>query len=251
MPPPIQFRIESQPSPDGWRLYTLPYAYPLEPEPRAALVSFVRALVGEARALLAGHHLTALLQYNQLNLGNSGHIFAAKAPEWGVDWGLGYWPERKPPTLWTVEDFTNLDIGEMPRPMMNQIFAVSKGDAAADAMLGEVLGLGPVIVALSDCPLDAVKARARQLFHPLIQDATLKLFPFYFPLLCTGTFAPENAAHLAEWTCGIQFYLREGPEEKGLFLASSRPLDDAFKRAGAQNEKGHWIWQPQPAKETR
>lgn len=238
-------RIEGRTGPAGWNTYLIPYAQPL-PVPEGSrwqLRCFLSTFVPQVRKTLVGLELMGLMQYNQLNLGGAAGILSAKAHAWGVDWGLGYWPERTPPTLWTADDFSNLGIGEMPRPMMHQVFGITKGDDAVMEAATTMIGLGPVILTLCEGGPAAVKAKAREQFHPLIQEPALKNFAYYFPLLCADTLAETNAERLPSWTCGIAFYLRESPEEEGVFIASKCPLAGTLEAIGAKAESGGiWTW---------
>jgi len=246
---PFQLTLRALPSPDRWSLYVLPYprAFPLEEDERLVVRPWVRRVLDSAALEFPGHHLAGVIQYNQLTYGDASMILAEQAPQWGFDWGLGYWPEREPPTLWTQADFENLDVGEKPRPMMNQVFGVTKGPAAVLLAADALLGLGPVIVTLSEDPVEKVKQRATALFQPLIRDMSLKNFSYYFPLLATTTFAPKEGSFLDEWACGISFYLRESPEENGIFIASRRPLDRVWQATGGvQSEPGVWTWPSEP-----
>jgi hypothetical protein len=196
------------------------------------------------------HSLGGFVQFNQLSYGDASMILAERAPQWGLDWGLGYWPEREPPTLWTRADFENLDVGERPRPLMNQVFGLTKGPEAVLQAAEALLGFGPVILTLSEDPVEKVKQRATALFRPLIRERSLKNFAYYFPLLVAATFAPKDGAFREEWACGISFYLRESPEENGIFIASRRPLERVWQATGAvESEPGVWTWPAEASSE--
>lgn len=245
----FQPNLLSLKSPGRWHLYRLPYPrpFPLDDTECRIVRSWVESVINGAAMEYPSFHLGGVIQYNQLTYGNASMILAERAPQWGFDWGLGYWPEREPPTLWTPADFENLDVGEMPRPMMNQVFGVTQSAQAVLQSARALLGLGPVILTLSEDPVEKVKQRATALFRPLIRDISLKNFTYYFPLLAASTFAPSDGPFREEWTCGISFYLRESPEEKGIFIASRRPLDRVWQATGAvQSEPGVWTWPSEP-----
>lgn len=237
------------PSPDGWRLclFRYPHTVPLNEESRATVRRIFLRFWNEVLAEFAGFHPYALLQYNQLHLGNAHRIMSGRFMAWGMDNGLGYWPEREPPTLWTEEDFTNLDINEPPRPLTHQVFGINKGLPAIREALDSLLGIGPIVLTLAEDSIQKVKERATATFRPLIEEPALRMFAYYYPLLCARTFVPENADKLGEWTCGIHFFLRESPEENGIFIASRRPLDRVWQAAGGvQSEPGVWTWPSEP-----
>ncbi len=237
------------PSPEGWTLclFRYPKGVPAADEDRPLLWKIFEPFLAEILKEYAGFHPHGLIQYNQLNQGDASSIMSANFMAWGIDSGLGYWPEREPPTLWTEEDFTELDIGEMPRPLMHQVFGINKGLPAIQEAFQLLLGLGPMVFTLSEDSVQKVKERATALFGPLIEEPALRMFAYYYPLLCAATFAPENEKKLNEWTCGIHFFLRESPEEKGIFIASRRPLDRVWQAAGAvESEPGVWTWPSEP-----
>lgn len=243
---PVAARLSS---PEGWTLCLLRYPkdVPLEEDDRTAVRRILGALLPAVAKEFPGFHPHGLVQYNQLNRGNAAAVMGSRFMAWGMDSGLGYWPHQDPPTLWTTEDFTELDIGEMPRPLMHQVFGIHKGMPAILEAFDLLAGLGPMVFTLSEDSVQKVKERATGLFKPLIQEPALRMFLYCYPLLCAATFDPKHAERLDEWTCGIHFFLRESPEEKGIFIASKRPLDRVWQATGAiQSEPGVWTWPAEP-----
>jgi hypothetical protein len=244
-----QISLRSLAGVEGWNLFLLAYPgeLPLTEQDRARLRRWAAAVLPQVMREFPGFHPFALAQYNQLNRGGAGRILGDHFGAWGVDAGLGYWPEREPPTFWTREEFLNLDIGEMPRPLMHQVFGINKGLPAIQEAFDLLLGLGPMVFTLSEDSPQKVKERATAQFKPLIQEPALRMFAWNYPLLCAATFEEKHAQRLNEWTCGIHFFLRESPEEKGIFIASKRPLDRVWRAAGAtETEPGVWTWPAQP-----
>ena len=229
----------------GWNLYLAGYpgALPLAGEERGRLCQWFKRFLPGLLEEYGGFHAFALLQYNQLNLGGASQIASSRFGSWSMDAGLGYWPERKPPSLWSREDFTDLDLGEARRPLMHQVFGINKGLPAIQEAFDLLAGLGPMVFTLSEDSVQKVKERATALFRPLIEEPALRMFAYYYPLLCAATFDAEHADRLDEWTCGIHFFLRESPEENGIFIASRRPLERVWKATGAvESAPGVWTW---------
>jgi len=250
---PWQPAATALPSPDGWSLFLLRYPkpVPLEEEDRALLRRMFQPFLEEVLKEYPGFHPHGLLQYNQLNRGNASRIMSDRFIAWRIDNGLGYWPEREPPALWSEEDFTNLGIGEAPRPLMHQVFGINQGLPAVREAFDLLLGLGPLVFTLSEDSAEAVKGRATAQFRPLIEEPALRMFAYCYPLLCQATFDRKHEEKLDSWTCGIHFFLRESPEENGIFIASRRPLDRVWEAAGAsQAEPGVWTWPPAQAGNT-
>jgi len=250
--PPWKPAASRLPSLEGWDLYLFRYPQPVPLEKsdcikvRRIFGIFLKKILEE----FAGYHPYALIQYNQLNRGNASRIFSDHFMAWAADNGLGYWPEREPPTLWTQEDFTNLDIGEAPRPLMHQLFGINKGLPAIEEAFCLLLGLGPMVFTLSEDSVMKVKERATALFRPLIAEPALRMFTYYYPLFSPAAFSEQNAGRLDEWTCGIHLFLRESPEENGIFIASRRPLERVWQATGAvESEPGAWTWPAEASSE--
>ncbi|MBY0508012.1 MAG: hypothetical protein K2X03_29135 [Bryobacteraceae bacterium] len=245
---PPKIALETYPQPSAWYTYRIPLGgpYPMAPELSPAVRLLVLDILRAARAARPAN-LIGILQYNQLNLGGAGMIASKNGKQWGLDWGLAYKPEEKPPTLWTVDDFTNLDVGEMPRPMMNQIFGITTGDAEVMSAVGALFGRGAVLLALSEDPPAIVRARATGQFQPLIVEESLRHFAYYFPLLSAASFAEKPAGQIEAWTCGLTFYVRESPEDGGVFLASQQPLAAVFRKLkGRETKAGAFEWLVRP-----
>ncbi len=187
--------------------------------------------------------LSAFLQYNQLNRGRAGFLLAERGKDWMPALGLGYEPHKPPPTLWTRDDFINLGIGEMPRPMMYQLFQITTGDGSIEDAINELGGIGPLLITRGPGPITEVLKQGRALFHPLIQEMSLKHFAWYLPLFNLAVLQTANADMLREWACGLTFYLRENPEDRGVVIASPDPLGPIFGAMGAKQEtQGAWTW---------
>ena len=247
--------IEKLPGANSWHAYRIPLEapFPVTAEFRHALLPLVCDILAAVRSVRTSQ-LIGILQYNQLHHGGAGMVAAKKGKEWGLEWGLGYLPEQVPPTLWTMEDFTNLDIGEMPRPVMNQIFGISAGDAAVMAAVDMLLGLGSLVLGLASEPAATVKARATAQFRPLIEEEALRHFGYYFPLFSGASFSGSSATQIENWTCGMTFYLRESPDDKGILIAASEPLEDVFQRLKGRETPAaafEWLITPQGYAEIR
>ena len=242
--PKWSLTIEPVVSETGWSVYRIPLGgFAVKMELRPMLRQFYAALDQQVRK----HHpqMSAFLQYNQLNIENAGFLLAERGRDWMPEVGIGYEPHKPPPTLWTKEEFLSLGVGEMPRPMMNQLFLITTGEEASQQAVNELAGLGPVLVMRGPAPIQDVKQQARSRFQPLIQDIALKNFAWYVPLLNLKTFTSASAANFRPWTCGLTYYLRESPEDQGVVIACEEPLAGALGAAGAEPvAKGAWTWSP-------
>lgn len=236
--------LEPCPTECGWSIFRIPVAeFPASSEVRQVLRRFYLAL--ESQFETRYPHLSAFLQYNQLNLGGAGILLAERGKDWMVSWGLGYEPHKPPPTLWTREDFLNLDIGEAPRPMMHQLFQITTGDVQVKRAVNELGGIGPLLLIRGPSASSDVLSQGKARFQSLIQDMSLKHFAWYLPLLNLASFQSANIETMNEWACGLAFYLRENPEDRGVMIASLDPLGPIFSAVGATQEShGGWTWNP-------
>ncbi len=238
----LSLTIEPCVNDTGWSVYKIPLgSFAVKRELRPVLAAFYSAL--DARVKTRHTQLSAFLQYNQLNIENAGMLLAERGRDWMPDVGIGYEPHKPPPTLWTRDDFLSLGIGEMPRPMMNQLFLVTTGDEQSLRAMNELAGLGPVLAMRGPAPIKEVMNLGKDRFQPLIQDLALKNFSWYVPLFNLKSFESANALTFRPWTCGLTFYLRESPEDQGVLIACEEPLAGAFEAAGAKaGAKGFWTW---------
>jgi hypothetical protein len=236
--------LEPCPTESGWSIYRIPIAeFPASSESGQVLRRFYLALDSQLEPRYP--HQSAFMQYNQLNLGGAGFRLAEHGKDWMLSWGLGYEPHKPPPTLWTREDFFNLDIAETPRPMMHQLFQITTGDVQIVRAVNELGGIGPLLLTRGPVPTADVLRQGKARFQPLIQDMSLKHFAWYLPLFNLAAFQAANADTMNKWACGLTFYLRENPEDAGVIVASSDPLGPIFSDVGATQEKhGGWTWKP-------
>lgn len=237
----LSLLIEPCATETGWHVYRIALgSFAAKKELRPLLADFYLALDDQVKP--QHPQLSVYLQYNQLNIENAGFILAEHGREWMPEVGIGYEPHKPPPTLWTQEEFLSLGVGEMPRPMMNQLFLVTTGDEPGRQAVRASAGLGPVLMMRGPAPVAEVQQLGKIRFQPLIHDIALKNFGWYVPLLNLATFG-NSAAAFRPWTCGLTFYLRESPDDRAVFFASAETLEPALTRIGAKpGAKGTWTF---------
>jgi hypothetical protein len=155
------------------------------------------------------------------------------APRWRPKLGLGVWPDREPPSLWTREDFLKLMPGERIRPPMYELLMITGPVAERNQARNAVLPFGSVIQVISPDSADLL-ARARQLLLPRITHGAFANFPYYVPLLEGHSLRNASAEQLQQWFCGAMTYIRESEEDHGILIASPRPLGPVFKLLGGE-----------------
>lgn len=208
--------------------------FPLSDDDSAYTLAWLERFLAAAAKPGETLHDNVLLQYTQLHLANAGNILSARGREWMPSLGLGVCPGEAP-RLWTREDFTELGLGERPRPLMNQLFLVKP---EARRLLWPS---GSVLTCITDQPLPRLFPAMKALFLPTIQEPILQAFPYYFPLL-NGT-VPMDDDRMPPWSAGIRLYIRQSPDDGGIFIWSPVRLDAALRQSGlvpSADQPGTW-----------
>jgi hypothetical protein len=226
------------PARDPWEAMVLPLSRFPTPEEELAPV---RQLLREFRRLLGKERETSsevFLQLAALYLGDGAARFARHAPDWNPRTGLGVWPDRPPPTLWTIEELSKLLPGQMPRPAMYQVFHITVFPVAGPDARDVMLGLGTVLEVLKPRSDPDWMERTKGLLLPPIQDPSLTSFPFYVPLLEGKSIAGADSAQLDAWLCGACSYIRESSEDSGILILAREPLRPILAQLGGVLETG-------------
>jgi hypothetical protein len=203
---------------------------------RQFLANLISSIQAEERL-----SVNVFVQVAALSLGEAAKDFAGHAMKWKPTIGMGVWPDRPAPTMYSREEFQNLKIGERPRRLMHQIFLL---DAACSAeATDEMIGSGTVLLTLTHGTTEAFLKTAKDLLVPRISDTSFSFFPFYVPLL-----ERKSVGHPAEilesWLCGVSVYVRESMEDNGILIVSRHSLAPLLKRFECRMEEGSqpaWI----------
>ena len=175
------------------------------------------------------------------------HIIPSKNPAVGAlispngrDWmprpGLGVWPARRPPAMWTKEDFENLEPGRPPQGAVFPTFRISAPGEARERARATIYGTGAVLEVLTRDSGDVLVERGTQLLLPTIQEPAYRSFPFYLPLLDAAALANVPYDKLQAWLCGASVYLRESIDDGGLLLVSLPPVRPVLESLGITPE---------------
>ncbi|MEW6366068.1 MAG: hypothetical protein AB1714_15670 [Acidobacteriota bacterium] len=208
-----------------WDTFVLPVsAFPV---PKAELTP-IREFVSELASKIASTRKLAsevFIQFAQLHHEDGPTRLSDHGREWMPTTGLAVWPDREPPTLWTIDELTNVLPGETVRPMMNVVFRLMGPIPARENARDTMMGLGTIIEIMIQGSADEFLAAAHAVLYPPLKEPSLKSFPFYVPLLEAKSFANARAEQLATWLCGAKAYIRESVEDKGILIASDQPLE--------------------------
>jgi hypothetical protein len=232
----VQMRQVTAPPP--WEAWLLPLsAFPVpetEIGPARKFCGNLTTAVMKQRSL----SLETLIQMEKLHLGDGPDRLSDNGREWIPAMGLGVWPGREPPTLWTKEEFEALDVGEMPRTLMYQVFRVTTEQPARHAARDRMFGLGTVLEILTRDDSEPFLEKTRAVLLPPITDKSFNCFSFYIPLFEAQTFKESTAEQLDEWFCGAAAYIRESPEDEGVLVAARDSLQDVFRSLGGELASG-------------
>ncbi len=201
------------------------------------LQSFLAEWMGQ---LAIRHQLTATawVQMTNLHQGDAAQQLSKNGALWMPELGLGVWPDREPPRLWTQADFHELSLGQAPPALMHTVFHLSKGDQAAKDAWERLAGSGTLIYALLSGNPQEFHQKMGDVLMPLIREEALRGYPFYMPLLDGNSLQAACAVHpgprqkapasqiatpLDIWMGPAKFYLRESSEDKGMLIVTSLP----------------------------
>ena len=224
----VTFRGISAPEP--WRVFLLPVSgFPLKvPE-----FGLVRRYLGMIATVLEKEHglkQEVLQQMWKLAPESGAGLVSSHAKLWKPQIGLGIWPDREPPTSWsqaTMQDAAAAALrGDEPTKPYYNLLRMTCDPATRTSAAATMCGYGTQIQTFSRIDSDELLKRSKETYLPSIRDDRFKNERFYMPLLDARTVASAGYAERLEASlCGIDFYLRESPEDKGILMITKMPFD--------------------------
>jgi len=229
-------------APRPCEVWVLPATFPLAEPELTAVRSFLTRF-SDAAGRAFGLRPEVFLQFAQLHVGDRAAMLSEHAGVWRPQQGLGVFPDRKPPTLWTVEEFMDLEPG--PRSVLvHQVFHVQAGPEASQDARDRMLGAGVVVQIMTAEGSDALLQKGKELLLPPIQEPTFRAFPLYIPLLEKRSFARAKAPQVSEWLCGATVYIRESAEDEAILIVSREPLGPVLRELGGVfDDRERPVWQ--------
>jgi len=223
-------RLAPVAAPSPWQAAVLPLSSFPVPEAelgpvRILLQKLVRAFATE------GSTLETFVDFANLHLADGAAHLSKHGRHWIPAMGMGVWPDREPPTGWTVEDFQQMVPGEKLRPLINIALRITGPAEARHHARDILLGRGVIVHMLTDSGGDQMIETARNLLLPPIKDPSMTGFPFYIPLLEAKSIGAATAPRLDAWCCGAHTYIRESVEDRGILILS-RSLEDILRGLG-------------------
>ncbi len=225
-------RLEPVAAAEGWEALFLPVGgFPVAERNAAPLDWFVEQFTAVA-ASEWGLQAEVFLQGDRLGRAGAA-VLASHGREWLPRTGLGVWPDREPPRLWNWKDLVFKIPGTAPRTLMYTVYQVTGGEDAKRQARDLLLRRGLIVQVLLAERAEAYLARTQAALLPPIQEPTFRSFPFYVPLLERKSLGrPE----LPAWMAKAVVYLRESPEDDGVLIVTSRPVQPLLDKLGAQKD---------------
>ncbi|HUA17666.1 MAG TPA: hypothetical protein VMB25_02910 [Bryobacteraceae bacterium] len=238
----------------GFSIRELPCAAPAEavlipfsayPAPRGELEThgdFVHRLVATLRSRWSLES-EMFLYIPRLNRGGGNRTLAAHAQAWSPRQGLGVWPSREPPKLWTKEEFMALDPGQAPRPLRDTVFHITRKGAQRE-VADSLRGLGSLLEFLLPAGDADFFKRSKTLLQPMLKDPAFQMFKLQVPLLDAAAIAGAAFDQLSRWLCGARAYIWESEEDHGTLVLSLAPLPAILESLGARRRPeapGEWL----------
>jgi hypothetical protein len=226
-----------------WECFLLPVsAFPLQDEEVSTAGTFLKDITSEvsARWQLASE---VCVQVEQSDETEYRLLHAKHAAKWIPEVGLGVWPDREPPAVWTKEEFMNVAPGEKLRPMMYQVLRITTSQEARQQARDLMLKYGPALEIMTSDDSDTFLKKTTALLLPPIKDPSYTCFPFYVPLLEVKSLIGASPEQLEAWFCGASLYIRESFEDKGILIVSREPFGPILEKLGGrfeQKPEPHW-----------
>ncbi len=201
----------------------IPYpTFPLKTEEKQELTEALLRWVG---SLMQEQRLRPIvfLQGSALHTVEEVNLLTDHAAEWMPDLGLGVRP-GSPPRLLQQSDFDKLRWDEFSRLQHETLFYLMDEDAALTSAFPAYCGSGALLCCLLDVSTEIYLAHQRSIWLPTIQEPAFRAHPFYVPLLGADDVQPTSAFDRS-WMKNVRVYLRESPQDGGLFLISSEAGD--------------------------
>jgi hypothetical protein len=227
--------VKSMPNP--WQITVIPVqSFPATSPERVRQQIYFRAF-GEAVLNAGLEHHQVLLQSWKLDAPTSGRTLNDHMQQWIPKLGLGLWPDREPPQSWTETSFVNAAAavfrGDEPTLNAYPLYRLTASAVQLQAAQ-ELRASGTLIETFSRRPASSVLETARQQALDTIIADRYRSENFYFPLLDRRSIAASRTPEqLDRWLCGIDLYLRESPEDKGILIVSRIPLNPLFAATDA------------------
>lgn len=181
-----------------------------------------------------------ILQFDRLSPERDVPIFQQNARQWFSKIGMGVWPHREPPTLWSREEFIDAEPGTL-RPMMYKLFHLEQDPVISRSAWNTMLGSG-TLMRLAISSLATFRQRSYGFHHPRIQERSLQSYSIYTSLLEGAAIQNVTVEQLDLWLPAVDGYLRESSEDGGLFLLARQSQPDWWQNLRHSKHASTFPW---------
>ncbi len=234
--------IEQLAAPPAWSAWLLPTGgFPDLTEDRVRRSQLLHSL---ASLVCARAHLKpeVVLQLWKLAGSPAEQPLNDNVHAWWPTLGLGIWPDREPPRGWNQELLSDAAAAlfrqdEIALPS-HKLLRIGADEPARINIARQLRGSGTVVETFCADSFDNLARRVREQFLPTITEKRFRRARFYLPVLDrTSLAAAHNAEQFGDWLCGIELYIRESAEDKGVLIVARQELtvllEEALRNAEA------------------
>jgi hypothetical protein len=242
--PRSQAILKVLPSASPWQTFLLPVSGFPVPKPESEAACGVVARLSAAAAKRWKLSPEVFMQLEQLRGKECRYIFADHGKKWLPEVGLGVWPDREPPGIWTKEELESSAPGGKLRPLMFQVFRITSGGDARREARDTLFSFGPVLEILTAENSDAFLASAKAVYLRFIKDRSYRCYPYYVPLLEGKTMEKASPQELKEWCTGVSVYIRQSFEDRGILITAPVSLTELFEEVGGKcnSQRTEWFF---------
>lgn len=220
-------------TPDSWHAFLLPLeSVPLDTHDRPALRSALDKLLNHVAHDQVQAERSLWLLLDQLHKDGAVRLIAKNGTIWNPDMGIGLWPDREPPRMWTRDELLERDYLTPIRELKHTVVHINADKAGFQHAWETMLGTGGVIELLHTGEVAKTIEHWQDVLQPTIEDEAFQAYPFTFPLIEKKSIERRSKEQLDSWFGPVSFYLRESAEDTGILLLSRTPLEKALEKAG-------------------
>jgi hypothetical protein len=217
----------------GFDCYYIPASLGLRPDSYDSVREFLGRLVSYFTTRLECDH-ESFIQIGTTANSDATRLFSENAREWVPETGLGVWPHRPAPRIWTMQDMEDLDPNSGMPTLLHSLFRVTADANVRLAAMTTMVGTGCGIQIVSRAESAALLRDLKELFLGFIQDRVFRIFPWYVPLIERAVLIEPLEPLVASAMRGISLYIRESSEDGGILIISPQPLSDIFTQLGCK-----------------
>ena len=207
------------------------YKFPLPPEERSRLASFLRGLRRWMEQKQKGQVRPEIfIQMTQLPRPGGAAILSRNGSRWMPGLAMGVWPDREPPRSMVKEDFTHRLPGEKFPTLDHEARRIlAKGDGILLEVEEQMAGSGALLEIVA--PEGWGKKEGRQVSAWLkerIVDDIYRSYPAFVPVLDATSLVHLSRKDREACLAGIDLYLREDLKDGSLLLISRTLFEETL-----------------------